>query len=116
MGTTSARLIPSGALITGVVDLADSGNVVAATSGKKILVWDIILTNSDSTKTVIFKSATTALTGDMTFSNLFLSRLQGAVQGFSSGVPLFETASGEAFVATLSAAAAISGQVIYSLE
>lgn len=116
MATTTARKIPTDALTVASIALADSGNIVAAVTAKKILVWSLFLTNADATKTLILKSGSTALTGAMTFTQINLDRLGGAVQGFSSGVPLFETASGEALVATLSAAGVMSGQIIYSTE
>ena len=116
MATTSARKIPTSSLTVASVALAASGDMVAAVTGKRILVWALFLTNADTTKTLILKSNTTALTGAMTFSQINLDRLGNSVEGYSSGVPLFETASGEALVATQSASVVMSGQIIYSLE
>jgi hypothetical protein len=116
MPTTTARRIPTDALTVAPIAMAASGDIVAAVSAKKILVWDILITNADVAKTLILKSGTTALTGAMSFTQLHLSRLPNAVSGFSSGVPLFETASGEALVGTQSASGVMAGQIIYSTE
>ena len=116
MATTLARQIPTSSLTVAPVNFAATADIVALVSAKKILVWELILFNSTTSSTLTFKSGTTALTGAMTFSSMFLSRLQNAKQGYETGVPLFETAAGEAFVGTLSAGSQISGQIIYSTE
>lgn len=111
MGTTTARRAEP-VLTTAVVSLADSGNIIAAVSGKKLVIWFLELTNSDPTKTVVFKSGTTALSG----AELFDKGRWLPVVIRENTYPAFETAAGEAFVVTLSAAANLAGRVIYSEE
>lgn len=116
MGSTKLRSIPID-LSTAVIALTDSGDLVAAVTGQKIIVWAVRLTNSDATKTLTFKSSTTALTGAMLFSAIDLAPTSGG--GNDSGIlaiPVFETVAGEKLAITASAACNIAGYVIYSTD
>lgn len=114
---TTARPIPR-TLQIAVVNLSNSGDIVAAAAGQAILIWEMLLTNSDTTKTITFQSGARLLTGPMK-----LDRLQADAMRHHDAspvrdlcVPLFETAAGEAFKVSLSGAASVAGRVLYSLE
>lgn len=108
MATTTRRNVPA-ALTIAVVNLSDSGDLVAAVTAKKIIVWEIVLTNSDSSKTVVFRDGTTALTGTESWAAYSASAT-------SKSMPLFETTAGAAFTALCSAATSIQGHIKYSTE
>lgn len=104
MATTLRRVVPV-SLSIAVVNLSDSGDLVAAVANNKILVWEIVLTNSDPTKSVVFRDGTTALTG---------AELWASYTGRQGNMPLFETTAGAAFTALCSAATSLQGHIKYS--
>jgi hypothetical protein len=81
-------------------------SIVAAVSGKKIAVVSFLVTGT-ANSTMTFKSATTAITGDM---NLVSASLQ--LVGPYNPDAHFQTASGEALQITASAGTA-AGYVTY---
>lgn len=87
--------------------------IVAAVTGKKIRVRQVHLSNGVATaQNAKWRSGTTDLTG------LFYSAAVGAFGGASAVNPdyLFETVAGAALNLNLSAATAVGGFVVYSLE
>ena len=91
------------------IDVASAGDntIVAAVTGKKIRVLQYALVVAAET-TVIWKSGTTAITGDMTFA------ANGGISTPFSPIGLFETAAGEALVLNLSASNPVSGHLVYT--
>lgn len=91
------------------IDVASAGDntIVAAVTGKKIRVLQYALVVSAAT-TVIWKSGTTAITGDMSFA------ANGGISSSFSPSGLFETAAGEALVLYLSASNPVSGHLVYA--
>lgn len=93
-----------------VIDHATNGNntLVAAVTGKKIRVLDIVLISSGTT-TVRFQSGAggTALTGQMS-----LTAQSGLAPGFCP-VGHFETAAGALLNMELNAAVSIDGWLVY---
>lgn len=93
-----------------IIDHAGSGDneLVAAVSGKKIRVHDVVLISS-GTVTVRFESGAggTALTGQMQ-----LTAQTGFAPGFSP-VGHFETAAGAALNLELSGAVSVDGWLVY---
>jgi hypothetical protein len=102
-----------------VVNTAASGDttVVAAVTGKKIRVKSFRLANGVATgNNVKFRSGTTDL-----MTALPLPLLAGGVIGIEDdgddpGDFLFETVAGALLAINLSAATAVSGVLVYSLE
>lgn len=115
MANTTLREVPP-SLTTGVISLTDTGDLIAAVTSKKILVWRIFIQSADATKTLTIKNGSTALTGAMAVSQLSLSApivpgLPGA-----TAVPIFETSAGNALTVTASAGVGIAGWAVYSTE
>ena len=90
------------------IDVASAGDntIVAAVAGKKIRVLQYALVVGAAT-TVIWKSGSTAISGDMSFD------ANSGISSPFSPVGLFETAAGEALVLNLSAANPVSGHLVY---
>ncbi len=81
--------------------------IVAAVTGKRIVVTNIVLVCT-ADNTVVWESATTALSGVMTFN---------AAGGYSmSGGALLKTVAGEALNITQTVAALVTGHITYRLE
>jgi len=91
------------------IDVASAGDntIVAAVTGKKIRVLQYALVVSAAT-TVIWKSGTTPITGDMPFA------ANGGISSPFSPSGLFETSAGEALVLNLSAGNPVSGHLVYT--
>ena len=97
---------------TANVTLADSGDLIAAVTGRIIVVWAVRLHTNATTQTFKFQSgAATDLTG----------AIPGTVLEFEAipiiadqAIPVFETASGAKLNLVCSAAAAVGGYIIYS--
>lgn len=87
---------------------AASNEIVAAVSGNKISVVNIVFTVAGDVN-ITFQSASTALTGAMDFGG------SGEPKGLSAHLGNFplQTASGEAFNILLSAAVQVSGFITY---
>lgn len=101
-------------MLTAKIDLADSGTVVAAITGKKIRVLSYTIVAAGAV-TAIWKSGTTALSGAM--SMITGVPIHSSVQPNSLGdyVPVLQTAAGEALVVTLSSGVQVSGHLTYVL-
>ena len=81
--------------------------IVAAVTGKRIVVTNIVLVCTVA-NTVVWESSTTALSGVMSFD---------ASGGYSmSGGALLKTASGEALNITQTVASLVTGHLTYRLE
>ena len=97
------------------IDSASSGanTLVAAVTGRQIRVIGFGLVATGAV-TIVFKSATTALTGVMS-----LAANQGLVSPPSGNsydpLPQMITASGEALILTLGTAVQVSGWLVYDL-
>lgn len=96
-----------------VIDFATAATheIVAAVTGKKIKIVNIMFTVAGETN-LTFKSGTTAMSGAMDFGGTDEPR--GMVHHFGD-FPL-ETTSGEAFQITSSGAVQVSGYVTYYTE
>lgn len=90
-----------------VVDVATAGDntIVSAVAGKKIRVLNYVLVSS-AANTVIWKSATTNISGGMQLA------ANGGISA-ESQFGLFETNAGEALILNLSAANSVDGHIAY---
>ena len=95
-----------------IFNLGTSGELVAAVEGKKIRVLGFFFVCTGAV-TVVFKSATTALTGVMSFG---ANAVASAQAGRNESEPfLFETVAGEALNVTLGGSVQVSGTINYIL-
>lgn len=92
-----------------VITAASSGDntLVAAVSGKQIVVMSIIVVLGAAETTLIFKSGSTNISGSMVFADN-----SGINKGYSPMGHL-ETAVGEALILNLSAASLTGGFLTY---
>lgn len=100
-------------VLNAVINFATAAthSIIAAVTGKKIKITNIMLTVAGETN-LTFKSATTAISGALDFGGTDEPR--GMVHSLGD-FPL-ETASGEAFQITSSGAVQVSGYVTYYTE
>lgn len=91
-----------------VINLAATGTVVAAVTGRKIRVLQAVFASA-AVVTVTVKSASTALTGAMTVDGT----AAGPVVLDFSPVGWWETTAGEALVFTLGSSVQVSGNLVY---
>jgi hypothetical protein len=116
MSTITVRRLPA-TLTHAAVSLSASGDLVAAVAGKKLLIAELLLTNTNSGVTVKFQSGSDDLSGAMTL-DAFRALGAGlpaapANSGSNGFIPLYETAVGEAFKIALSGTTMIAGHVRY---
>ena len=90
------------------IDVASAGDntIVSGVTGKKIRVLQYAFICAGAV-TVTFKSGTTPISGDMSFAS------NGGISTPFSPVGIIETAAGEDLVLNLSAAASVSGHLVY---
>lgn len=81
--------------------------IVAAVTGKKIVVLALWFVNEDATQDIVFESADTAISGVIT------NMAAGATVCVASPFGLMATAAGEALNMTLTVAKYVSGGVAY---
>lgn len=86
---------------------------VAAVSGKKIVIWRIILT-APTAHTLTFEDGSTPLTGPMS-TTLFPFNLEPQIDQLGC-YALFETTVGNAFNIVADTGIQVSGIVYYTLE
>ncbi len=110
MATTSRRPIPKDCTVTAVT-LADTGTLVAAATGHRLFIWEIVLTNSNPSIAVTFRDATTALTGAELWASYSASRLEAGRPIDDEIHPLFETTADAAFTALCGAATGLTGHI-----
>lgn len=93
------------------VSAANSADLVEAVANQKIIVWELLLTNSDTTKTLKLQSGgSTDLSGALAGTPLYLQALQ-----LRDGMlPVCETIAGEKLNVVASAATGIAGWIVYS--
>lgn len=97
---------------TANVTLSDSGDLIAAVTGKILVIWSIRLHTNATTQTFKFQSAgTTDLTGTIPGTVLEFDAIP--IHG-DHAIPVFETASGGKLNLVCSAAATVGGYIIYS--
>lgn len=92
------------------VAAATDNEIVAAVSGKKIIVIDYCLVAGGGANTCTWKSGSTALTGGMSFA------ANGGIAVPASPYGVLETVAGEALNLTLSAATSVDGHLSYVLR
>ena len=100
-------------VVTAAINIATAADhtIIAAVSGKKIVVTTLVFTVGGDVN-VTLKDGTTSLSGAMDFGGT--SEPRGMVVNFADIVMKLST--GNAFVITLSAAVQVSGFVVYYLE
>lgn len=115
MAAIKLRSIPLDLTMASIA-LTNSGDLVALVTGKKIIVWRLVFTVSDPTKTVKLQSGgSTDLTGAMLLSAVDLEAIPVAASGIGPcAIPVCETASGEKLNIVASSAVNISGWIVYS--
>jgi len=101
-----------GPILSASFSVASIGDntVVAAVAGKKIDIVRIMFTNTGANSITFKDGAGTALTGVMDFAALAPFYAEG------DNCPLFETATGNAFIINLTAATKVAGKVDYTLS
>src|SRR5688572_5523966 len=110
MAATKIRSVPTN-LTHVAISASDSADLVAAVTGKKIIVWRMFVRTGDATKSLKFQSgATTDLTGAMLGTSMdFHFMPAGGMLDGTAGIPIFETVAGEKLNVVASAAVAIAG-------
>ena len=100
-------------IITTAISIATAADhtIIAAVSGKRIVVTSIVFTVGGDVN-VTLKDGTTALSGAMDFGGT--SEPRGMVVNF--GDIVMRLSVGNAFIITLSAAVQVSGFVVYYVE
>lgn len=94
------------------ISLSDSGDLVAASTGYKIIVWAFHVRSADGTKTLKVQSgASTDLTGAMAGASIDAD----AICTGDCAIPVFETALSEKLNLVCSAAVGVAGWLSYSL-
>ncbi len=92
------------------INAAGDNTIIASVAGKKLKIFGIVLVCTGAVA-VTLKSATTLLTGAMSFS-----ANGGYTQNVSPPCYLFETGTGEGFIINLGAGVQVSGMVSYFEE
>lgn len=113
MATQNSRPLPK-TLTTAAISLTDTGDIVAAVSSMKIIVWELQFSVADSAKTVTLRDGTTAFTGAESVAGFAASALRPGRPIDDETFPLFETTAGNAFNLLASAAVQVSGHVKYT--
>jgi len=99
-----------------VADIAISSNgdntVIAAVTGRSIIVWAIDLENEGADTNMVFKSGTNAFNAT---AATILGGGNGWWRGDYADTPAFHCNPGEAFIINLSGAQSLTGQAKYQL-
>lgn len=110
MAAAKFRNIPFD-LTSVAVSASDSADLVAAVTGKKIIVWSFHARTGDGTKSIKLQSGgSTDITGAM----LGTTHDYDAVATGDCAIPVWETAVGEKLNMVCSAAVAVAGWLVYS--